>query len=266
MEVFLDSIIRDEYLFTSLRPISDNFTLDKLQAVYEEFPWIKQSYMMVPINDSNGNVRYIRSRRPVIMAKKYMHRMKQHSDEKFSSTSLSATNIKNLNTRNKSSKNYKALHSNTPIAMGDMEISDLLHLGIEYVVSALMIHSVSPKARRLCEQMLTGDPFIPNIRLDEESSNRNVEILNSYLKTKGLRLVFNKIPKKKKQFVEFGVSRSNPNIPREPFVMFRNKEEVFDIDEYYQRREEAKERKKKAFVTMPLVRFKPNSDNKGNNK
>lgn len=119
LEVFLDSIIRDEYLYTSLRPITDNFTLDKLQAVYDEFPWIKQSYLMVPIADSNGNIRHIRSRRPVVMSKKYMHRMKQHSDEKFSSTSLSATNIKNLNTRNKSSKNYKALHSNTPIAMGE---------------------------------------------------------------------------------------------------------------------------------------------------
>lgn len=141
-----------------------------------------------------------------------------------------------------------------------MEISDLLHLGIEYIVSALMIHSVSPKARRLCEQMLTGDPFVPNIKLDEESTNRNVEILNAYLKTKGLRLIFNKILKKKKPFVEIGVSRNNPNRPKEPFVMFRDRNETFDIDEYYQKREECKERKQKAFVTMPFVRFDPKSD------
>ena len=85
--------------------------------------------------------------------------------------------------------------------MGNMEIDGLSHVGMEHVVTILMIHSVSPYARRLCEKMLTGDPFDIDIRLDDTSSNRNVEILNAYLKTKGERLTFSKIKKSPKPFI-----------------------------------------------------------------
>ena len=200
-EMYLNSIYNDGMVYTSLRPISDNLTLDKINEIYKHFPFIKQSYLTVPIEDSNGNIRYIQSRRPIICGEKYMFRLKQYADDKFSSTSMSATNLKNLNTRSKNSKNYKSLHSNTPVAMGNMEIDGLSHVGMEHVVTILMIHSVSPYARRLCEKMLTGDPFDIDIRLDDTSSNRNVEILNAYLKTKGERLTFSKIKKSPKPFI-----------------------------------------------------------------
>ena len=78
-----------------------------------------------------------------------------------------------------------------------METEDFIHIGAENVVSALMIHSVSPQARRLLEQALTGNPYHVDIVLNSDSKNRNVEILNAYLKTMGLRLTFKKIKKKK---------------------------------------------------------------------
>ena len=61
-----------------------------------------------------------------------------------------------------------------------------------------MIHSVSPHGRRKCEEMLTGNPFAINIMMDDECKNRNAEIVNTYIKAKGLRLKFMKIPKGKK--------------------------------------------------------------------
>ena len=197
-ELYLESIYQTGLIYTSMRPITDNLTIDKINELYKHFPWIHQSTLTVPLKDSNGNIRHIPSRRGIVAGHKYMFRLKQYADDKFSSTSMSATNIKNLNTRSKNSKNYKSLHSNTPIAQGTMEIDDQAHVGMEYVISNLMIHSVSPHGRRKCEEMLTGNPFAINIMMDDECKNRNAEIVNTYLKAKGLRLKFMKIPKGKK--------------------------------------------------------------------
>ena len=89
------------------------------------------------------------------------------------------------------------MYSNTPIRAGSMEIDNLNHMGPEYVIANLMLHSLSPHGRRLVEEFYTGDPFNVDIKLDKESSNRSAEIVNTYLKTMGLRLVFKKILKKK---------------------------------------------------------------------
>lgn len=77
-----------------------------------------------------------------------------------------------------------------------METGNLNHLGAELVVQILMIYSSSPQARRLASELITGDPFNIDIKLDMKSKNRNAEILNVYLKTLGLRLVFKRVPKK----------------------------------------------------------------------
>ena len=126
-----------------------------------------------------------------------MYRLKQYAEEKFSVTSLSSTNIRNENSRNKSSNAYKALYSRTPIRFGEMESGDLNHLGASLVVQMLMLYSTSPQARRLTEDMMTGDPFNIDVRLDDGSVNRNAEIMNVYLKEIGLRLKFIKRKKKK---------------------------------------------------------------------
>lgn len=194
---YMSEMINDGYIIVSNLPITEGMTIDKLNDIYKEFPFIKQYNIQSMIKDSNGNYRPIKGRRPLVCGKMYIYRLKQYAEEKFSVTSLSSTNIRNENTRNKANKNYKALHTSTPIRFGEMETEDFMHMGAEYVISNLMIHSVSPQARRLVESALTGNPYHVDIVLDSESRNRNVEILNAYLKTMGLKLTFKK---KKKKF------------------------------------------------------------------
>lgn len=194
---YIENTINDGYICTSNKPMSESMTLDKLDVIYKEFPFIKPYHVTSMIKDSNGNYRPVPARRHVVCGRIYIYRLKQYAEEKFSVTSLSSTNIRNENTRNKANKNYKALHTSTPIRFGEMETEDFIHIGAENVVSALMIHSVSPQARRLLEQALTGNPYHVDIVLNSDSKNRNVEILNAYLKTMGLRLTFKKIKKKK---------------------------------------------------------------------
>ena len=190
-----NAIVNEKSIYLVIEPMSENMTIDKVRQLYEMFPWAKPESVLMPIVDSSGEVKYIPSRRPIVYGYQYIYRLKQYAEEKFSVTSLSATNIRNENSKSKNSNNYKALYSRTPIRFGDMETGNLIHLGAELVVQMLMLYSTSPHARRLTSEMLTGDPFNIDVNLDMESTNRNVEILNVYLKTMGLRLSFTRKPK-----------------------------------------------------------------------
>ena len=155
--------------------------------------------------------------------------MKQYAEEKFSATSLSATNLRGENTKSKASRDYRLLYSNTPIRMGNMEILDLDHLGPDVVITTLLLHSVSPHARKLVEQFSIGDPYITDIKLDDESTNRQAEEVKTYLRAIGLELVFKKHPKKKiypiKQYpISFGQAAYH-----HPILMIPN--EITDKEE-----------------------------------
>lgn len=193
---YIESILNDGVIHLSMRPISDSMTLDKLNEMYKRFPFIKQNDIEVAIEASNGETRYIKSRRPIVIGKQYIYRLKQFAEEKFSATSLSATNIRNENTKSKAKKDFKELYPNTPIRFGNMETNNMNHIGPDAVIANMMIHSLSPHARRLVEKMYTGDPFNIDIKLDSNSRNRSAEIADTYLKTIGRRIKFEKRPKK----------------------------------------------------------------------
>lgn len=222
----------EKSMYLVIEPMSENMTIDKVDQLYKTFSWIKPEKMLMPIIDSAGQLKYVPSRRPMVYGYQYIYRLKQYAEEKFSVTSLSATNIRNENSKSKSSNNYKALYSRTPIRFGDMETGNLIHLGAELVVQMLMLYSASPGARRLTEQLLTGDPFNIDVKLDQNSKNRNVEILNVYLKTLGLRLRFKKVPKvlEKPMLIDPMLFYDDPHRLVEPFYHI-NPEEKFDIEE-----------------------------------
>lgn len=122
----------------------------------------------------------------------------------------------------------------------DMEQGDLSHIGIEHALSALMIHSVSPQARRLTEQMLTDDPYDIDIKLDENSINRTAQIANIYLKTMGYRLKFNKkLKRPKRGILAKGITYHWGDKPLRNGIMYVSEEEKgFDIEKDIKRAEE----------------------------
>ena len=182
-----------EGLMLSIEPLSETIDMMKLAQIYDKFNFIQPAKVKVPIVGSDGETRYVDSRRTMICGKKYIYRLKQYAEEKASATSLSGTNLNSEPVKSKSSSQFKEPLSKTPIGFGYMETGNMLHfLNIYPVVENLMIHSTSPKGRRLAEQLLTGDPFNINIELSYEETNRRVEVLNAYLKTMGLELVFEK--------------------------------------------------------------------------
>lgn len=254
---FVDSILSKTCIMVSNNPLSETMTIDKLGDLYKAFPWVKQQPLKIPIKDSNGNYRFIDTRRPVVASPIYCLRLKQFSEEKFSAASLSSTNLRNENTKSKASKNYREPNSNTPIKFGYMESGDLNHMGAEYVVLNLMLHALSPHGRRLVEQIATGDPYNVDVKLDRKARNRSAEILNARLKTMGYRIKFEKKKKQWKPAVLIPAVLFSGNYMSDAITFH---EEGYDYDHYYETLDEIEKIKKKCAVLIDAVRFHEKAD------
>ena len=194
---YLESLFHDENIFLCMPPMSSGMSLDKLNRLYKEFPWIDQVTLEVPVTRSNGRIDFIPAYRKVVFGKKYVNRLKQFAEEKFSAVSLAATNIKGENVKSNANKLHKAPHATTPVRFGDMEFLDMLHMNGEINIQVLLLVSAAPKARRMFEQLLIGDPFVRDIRLPSDAKSRQVEKVDVYLKEIGLALKFTKRLKKR---------------------------------------------------------------------
>lgn len=203
LEQLMTDILSSECLYICQEPVTETMDLDKIKALDETFPFMYQVRLLMPMRDSNNNIRFVPCRREMTVGYQYIYRMKQYASEKFSVTSLASTNMKNLPTRNSLKKSFRTLHSSTPVSFNSMETFDLLHIGPEYVVCNLLLNSLSPHARRLTEQLTTGNPYDIDIKLDDSSSNRSVEILNAYMMVMGLEIKFMRKPKKSRNHVLF---------------------------------------------------------------
>jgi len=226
-DLYVKNIKNSKSFYQSNRAISDSADIDSLAELYAEFPWIEQYKVFVAMQDSNGKWKRVLSRRPIECATKYIYRLKQYAEEKFSTTSLSPTNIRNENSKSRANKMYRDPYTKTPIRFGEMESGNYGHMGFLYVIMGLTMYSVSPHARKQSgETLLTGDPYNIDVKLDKYSSNIEVQILNTSLKTIGCRLRFNKIPIiLKKPFIKQGFIKMD-EIPKsrlmKPFIKLAN--------------------------------------------
>ena len=187
-------------LYTVLEPISESITIDTLMELYKEFPWITPVFIDSPIKGSRGQIRWVQSVKPSIVAKQYIYRMKQNAEEKHSATSMSATNVKGLNSKSKAAKLFIRSTSNTPIRFGEMENNIFALMGMEVQIKNLMLYSTSPQGRRDVKQMLKSYDF--NVELGEDAKSRSAEMLNASIKTMGIKFVFKKVPIKYESVVK----------------------------------------------------------------
>lgn len=250
---FVQSIIDSGNIHLSMKPISESYTIDKLMELYNAFPWIKQNDVEVPMTGSDGTIRYVPARRRIVVGKQYIFRLKQYAEEKFSATSLSSTNIRNENTKSRVKKDFRELYPNTPIRFGNMETNNMGHIGVDSLISNMMIHSLSPQGRRLVEQMYTGDPFNIDIRLDSDSRNRSAEIATTYLKAVGRRIKFIKRRKniKKITFSPITFDHSPYSVPIS-FVP-EDKRKGFDYIKDFEERQKYYKKVKESGAVSPVT-------------
>jgi hypothetical protein len=73
-----------------------------------------------------------------------------------------------------------------------MEASNLMHVDAELLLVMLLINSASTHGRRLAKNILTDDPYNVDVQIDNETNNITAQIMHTYLKAIGLRMVFKK--------------------------------------------------------------------------
>ncbi|ALN97837.1 hypothetical protein Bp8pS_158 [Bacillus phage vB_BpuM-BpSp] len=158
------------------KPFFDNVGLDELFALYEKYDDI--DYF---------NCEGITT--PLIIGELYFLRLKHEPQSKFSARSTSFMNLRNLPAKSKSYKENKELHSKTPVRLGNMEISNLsLVNDMEPIMNMLNSYSNNKTNRReLITQLLTGNPFDPEIEYTDMESNTS-KILKALMTGLGLKI------------------------------------------------------------------------------
>lgn len=196
-------------IYIVTQPISESVDFDTLKKIYQEFEFIRPEKKVVPLTGSDGQVRYVETRKCSIIGAEYTYVMKQHAKEKFSGTALSSTNIRGENSKSKDMKMFLEPVATTPQKVGDMEGQIFLHMGAEvYIQDMLMVYSTSPQARRDSAQMLYNNPHDMTVKMDISCKSRSVEKFNATMKTAGLRLKFSK-----KKKVRIPISSKIPVVP-----------------------------------------------------
>lgn len=193
---FVQELINEKCIHVMVDPIYNNLTLKDYAHLMREFPYVHPLYLDVPIEDSKGNVRWVKSSRSVGVGYQYIMMLKQKANEKYSEASFSVVNIRGENSKD-GNKQFKNLHKRTPVRFGHMENGSFDHIGIEAVITQMMLYGSSPTGRMNIGSILTGDPFDIDIKLTDKDVNRKAEIVACDLKGgMGLKLVINKIPKR----------------------------------------------------------------------
>ena len=196
--VMIEMILHDGYIMVSIPPISSNMCIDKIKEIYDALPFLrKHCPVYVPQKGSDGTMRMVPTRRPLVIGRKYIFRLKQLAEEKFSGISLASINIRNENSKSRLAKTHNARFPSTPVRVfGEMESSTLSsHVGINTFIEEFLLNSSSPEARRLNKELLVGDPFAFNIELDENCISQSADKLQAFLKVLGERLCFHKVKK-----------------------------------------------------------------------
>jgi len=171
----------DKYgIFLHQPPFWGNIGFDRLREIYKKYNWIKPYKCFI-----NGK----EIEKPLIVGEKYLMKLRHESQNKFSARSTSYLNIKNSPSKSMSYKRHQSLYSQTPIRLGEMEITNLLLTMNPIIGKMISMYSGFRENRyRLIEHLLTGDKLIDVIKLEKPFENHNKKILKVYLKSLGVKL------------------------------------------------------------------------------
>lgn len=198
---YVEELCEENCIHVMVDPVYNNLTLKDFKRLMDAFPFVHPLYLDVPITDSKGNRRWVKTSRPVGVGYQYLLMLKQKATEKYSEASFSVVNIRGENSKD-GNKQFKNLHKRTPIRFGHMENGSFDHIGSEAVVTQMMLYGTSPTGRNNIGNILTSDnPFDIDIKLTDRDVNRKAEIVACDLKGgMGLKLVIKRTPRKLYRF------------------------------------------------------------------
>jgi DNA-directed RNA polymerase beta subunit len=169
-EAFFDDIFR-KGIYIHQTPFFGNTTMEQFESIFKEKPYLVEKYKFKGID------------KPLVMGDIYFIRLKHESSNKASARSTALNNIKNLPSKSTLKKEKKVLLSQTPIRLGEMEVTNLLipKKG-DLIEKLLKTFSTSEEDRSgLVEDLLRSkSPFQIKTQIGRDRSI-NRQILEKYL-------------------------------------------------------------------------------------
>lgn len=186
---FFEDIYTDG-IFIHLPPMweKDSGTIfDKLSKIYSDYDWIKPVDVYV-----NRFGRKIKILKPLIIGDIYMIKLKQTSKKGFSARSTGALSKKGVPDKSYKTKNHQDLYSSTPIRIGDQEnVNSSIGVPPEIIARLHLFYRCSVMGRMdLGKRLATTMKGLKHFKFEPDFKNRNVEILQAYLKAMGLKIEF----------------------------------------------------------------------------
>lgn len=158
---------------------------DIIKKLYDTFDFVKPLPMYIDL----FGIKKKRIMKDGIVAEKYMYLLKQTTHKNFSSRSTGRVNKKNLPEKSSDKRDNRSAISHNPI-----RISELYSLFISISAETLAEHNIfmrsSPVGRKSLKRIITAnDPLkINKLKVKDNYTNINGEILNAYMKGIGYRI------------------------------------------------------------------------------
>ena len=190
----------EENGFYIVRPPHKPLLFDDVIRVYDEFPEIKPRDIYVDL----FGMKERKTLRPGVIGYMYMIILKQNSNKNFSARSTFRVNRSNLPAKDIAKKTNRSSYARTPVRLS--EIYNLLASisGTDLAEYNIFLRS-SALGRKSLDRILsaTGNPLkIKKLKVQDNFTNANADILAAKLKTLGLRLYFSPNPEGRVQFYD----------------------------------------------------------------
>ncbi len=112
-QTFIDKIMSDG-IYIHQQPFFGNTTMDQFEKLFKERPYLVEKY------------KFVNTEKSMVMGDMYFIRLKHESSNKASARSTALNNIKYLPSKSTLKKEKKVLLSQTPIRLGEMEVTNLM--------------------------------------------------------------------------------------------------------------------------------------------
>lgn len=192
---FLDEQAKEDFVkdveengFYIVKRPDSHMRYDCLKKIYDEWPEINPYDVYIDLFEIKGK----KIMRPAVIGSKYMLLLKQTSNKNFSARSTGRTDKKQVPAKSNDKKSNLAPYSRSPIKIGETHNLFAAVSGLTIAEHNLFTRS-SPIARKSLDRILkaSGDPFdIQKLKVEDNFTNINADILEAYLKGIGIRLEF----------------------------------------------------------------------------
>lgn len=174
--------------FYIVRPPHKPLVYDDVVHLYEAFPTVKPKDLYIDI----FGTRKRKLMRPGVIGFMYMIVLKQNSNKNFSARSTFRVNRSNLPAKDTTKKTNRSSYARTPVRLS--EIYNVLASVSDHTLAEYNVFTRSSAlGRKSLDRILTsaGNPLkIRKLKIQDNFTNANADILQSRLKSIGIKLNF----------------------------------------------------------------------------